>query len=83
MCLLCTDDPVGCSPEAGTPGDRASRGPGSPLALCGPSQAVGLPMTCCRGGPSPGGLGGRHQKDRGMTGCAALLTWFLYLNVPI
>lgn len=58
MCLPCTDDPVGCSPKAGTLGDGALRGPGSPVALCGPGQAAGLPVTCCREeGPSPGGLG--------------------------
>lgn len=54
MCLPCTDDPAGCSPEAGTLGDGTRRGSGSPLALCGP----GLPVThCTEEGPSPRCLG--------------------------
>lgn len=67
MCLPYTDAPAGCSPEAGILGDETPRRPCSPLALCGPGQATGLPVTHCREeGPSPGCLGVRPKKDRGM-----------------
>lgn len=80
MCLLCTDDLAGCSPEAGTLGDGTPRGPGSPLALCGSGQAAGLPMTHFR----EEGLSPDTRRTEGwMEGCGTVLTWLLSLNVPI
>lgn len=40
MCLPCTDDPAGCSPEAGTLGDGAQRGPCSPLPFPPPPATI-------------------------------------------
>lgn len=48
MCLPCTDDPAGYSPEVRTLGDRGpreSRQAGWLMALCGPVQATGLTVT--------------------------------------
>lgn len=43
MYFPCTDDLVGCSPEAGTLGDRAWRGLGNLLALVALARLLASP----------------------------------------
>lgn len=78
MCLPCTDDPAGCSPEVGTLEGGAPRGSPHP-----PPHGPLTPSCCREEGPSPGCWGVGRQKDEGRTGGDPVLSWLLPLHVLI